>query len=273
MLIAEEVLSAKEEEEYIHLGDYFDKKKPTPMEIEFGTWYAKALKDKFKKVTILRGNHDTTGKNEVSAIDYLRYLGINIVDEYVDEWNNLYGHFFTDQSMYEYGTHTHTISELRKNYNYTLLGHQHNSQVLDDWIYHLGSSRYVNFNEVTDHHKQLAFIYSPERLFFSPLQTPIKMYDVNEISELSNINQNSKVRLVISSFDQFKREVNEINKWKNKFVDFKIKMDFQQEINKEEVEMPKEKKSLELIIDEELEKIEDKEVKELLKAQFKENNK
>jgi DNA repair exonuclease SbcCD nuclease subunit len=270
-LMRELIPYACSDTEFIHLGDFFDKKKPTPAEIHVGTWFVKSLLENFGKVTILKGNHDTVGQKEVSAIDYLEYLGANIVSEYVDDMNNFYGHFFTDKSMYEYGTHTHTTKQLEK-YNYVLLGHQHNPQKVNNHIWHLGSSRYVNFNEVTDKYKQIAMIYPKNNsIKFVSLSTPIKMYDVANVSDLVDMKPGNKVRMIISSFAQFKREITEINKYKNKFVDFKIKLDFETEINTDEIEVSKEKKSLHTIINEELEKVEDEDVKKLLKEQFKED--
>jgi len=252
----------------IMLGDYYDNKRPTAQEILFGTKWALAFKKKFKKVIFLRGNHDKTKK--ISAIDYLQYFNIKIVDEYIDKDNNYMGHFMTNKSLYEYGTFQKTVKELRQ-YNHVLLGHQHNPQTLEPNMYHLGSVRYCNFNEVSDFCKSIAII-DKGKLEFVKLKSPIPMIDVNSISVVSKLKKrNYKVRLVISSFDQFKEEVNEIAKWKDKFVEFKVKLDFSNTIQRKQP-LPKtvKRKRLQEILREGIAKIEDIDVKNLLQEQLEE---
>ena len=215
----------------IMLGDYYDNKRPTAREILFGTEWALKFKKRFKTVIFLRGNHDKT--KEISAIDYLQYFKIKVVDEYIDKNNNYYGHFMTNKSLYEYGTFQKTVKELRQ-YTYTLLGHQHNPQELEQNMYHLGSIRYCNFNEVVDSYKRIAII-DKGKLEFIKLNSPIPMIDVNSISVVTKLKKrNFKVRLVISSFDQFKQEVNEIAKWKDQFVEFKVKLDFRNTVSRKQ---------------------------------------
>lgn len=258
--IFQEILLQKASE-LIMIGDYYDHKKPNAYEIEFGTKWAMRFKKKFKKVIFLRGNHDKT--REISAIEYLQHCGIQIVDEYTDDWNNYYGHFMTDKSKYEYGTAYRTVKELQK-YHYAFLGHQHSFQTLYPNVFHLGSCRYVNFNETTDKQKFIVLVKEDDRHFIT-LESPIPMQDVHSVEELSNINPDTKVRWVISSFDQFKNEVNLINEWKDRFVELKVKLDFQKTLeNKEEKIAQTENKKLHKILEEGINKIEDKDVRELL---------
>ena len=251
------------EDTLIMCGDYYNSKKPNAKEILFGTKWAMQFKEHFKTVIFLRGNHDKT--QDISAIDYLQYLGINIVNDYVDEDNNFYGHCFTNESKFEYGTYKYTISQLAK-YNRVFLGHQHSFQAIKDHIWHIGSVRYVGFGEVSDKSKYILKL--GEKLEFLPLKSPIPMVDVKTINELPNIDPNNKVRLVIGSFEQFKREINKISKWKDKFTEFKLKLEFGTEIAKEEKIVDKGKRNLAQLIAQYIEKIEDKDVKELLKNQM-----
>ena len=175
----------KEVDELIHLGDFYDSKRPNAKEILFGTKWAVKFKEKYKKVIFLRGNHDKT--QNISAIDYLQYLGIKVVEDYIDENNNFYGHFMTNQSKYEYGTYKYTVSQLA-HYNYVFLGHQHSYQELGGHIWHLGSVRYVGFNEVCDKSKYILKL--GEKLEFIPLKSPIPMVDVKTINELNKIISN-----------------------------------------------------------------------------------
>ena len=261
---------------FICLGDIFDKKRPTPREISFITKVVYELSRRYEKVVLLKGNHDTL-TDTLSAIDYLTYIGANvdIVETYKDEFNNFYGHFFTDKSLFEYGTHKYTTKKLEADYNYTFLGHQHNIQKVSDKIFHIGSCRYVNFNEVTDEFKQLVKMDDNGKLEFCELNSPIKMQDFDSVDDLSKCESAKKVRLIVSSFAQFKRDIIKINEYKNKFKDFKVKLDFEQKLetaptdNKTNV---KEKKSLQILVREELAKIEDKEVKQLLEESLIDDN-
>lgn len=250
-------------DELIMLGDYYNKNKPTAKEILFGTEWAFRFKQRFKKVIFLRGNHDRT--QTISAIDYLQYLGIKIVDEYIDEDNNYFGHFMTNKSLYEYGTYQKTVAELKK-YNHVILGHQHTYQQLDTNILHLGSVRYVNFNEVNDDHKYILVALNDKEWQRMVLDSPIPMKDVKSIEEVTKLEGSQiKVRLIISSYQQFKDEINKIAQYKDKFIEFKVKLDFSNTIiAKDEKIVIARKKRLIDVLRQGIEKIEDKDIKQLL---------
>ena len=252
----------------IMLGDYYDNKRPTAQEIFFGTKWAFAFKKKFKKVIFLRGNHDKT--KDTSAIDYLQYFKIKIVDEYIDKDNNYYGHFMTNKSLYEYGTYQKTIKQLRK-YNRVILGHQHTFQKLDEGMYHLGSVRYVAFNEVNDEDKFIQYVEDGKwgRI---RLHSPIRMADVYSLEQLTkNDYEHMKIRLVIKNFSDFKNWINEISKIKHRYPEFKIKLDFSNTTSQKQP-LPKtvKRKRLQEILREGIAKIEDIDVKNLLQEQLEE---
>jgi DNA repair exonuclease SbcCD nuclease subunit len=243
----------------IMIGDYYDKRKPTAKEILFGTKWAYFFKKRFSKVIFVKGNHDKT--QDISAINYLEYIGIECVDEYIDEQNTFYGHFMTDKSLMEYGTHEKTLTEL-KQYQYVLLGHQHTFQELAPNIYHLGSCRYINFNEAKDEGKYVMLNYNNiwER---RKLEAIIPMIEVYSLKELPNIPARSKVCMVINSYRQFKDDINELNKWKSKFIEFKIKLNFKVETTKIQ-EAKQEQRKLEEVLRQGINKIQDNDVKQLL---------
>ncbi|KKK57113.1 hypothetical protein LCGC14_3057770 [marine sediment metagenome] len=87
---------------------------------------------------------------------------------------------------------------------------------------------------------------------------------------LPKVEAKSKVRVVISSFSIFKNSLETIKKYKNKFVEFKVKLDFNKSLTTNKVEAKKENNNLDEIMLEEIKKITDKDVRELLEAQFKE---
>lgn len=250
----------------IMLGDYYHKRNPNTLEIIFGTKWAVEFKKKYNKVIFLRGNHDRT--RDTSAVDYLKYLGIEIVDDFLDENNNYYGHFMTNKSLYEYGSYQKTVKELKK-YNKVFLGHQHNFQEIEkDKMFHIGSIRFINFNEVTDPFKRIILL-EDDKVKFINLKSPIPMNDAHSIDDLQDIKLSSKVRLIISSFDQFKKEINSISKWKDKFIEFKVKLDFSKTIvAKDEKIVKHEKKRLQDILRQGIAKVEDEEVRKLLLKQM-----
>ena len=243
-------------------GDFYDKKRPTAKEIIFGTKWAHFFKKKFGKVVFLRGNHDRT--ENVSAIDYLEYLGIEIVDDYIFDGAYV-GHFMTNKSLYEYGTAQKTVEELGK-YEFVILGHQHSYQKLDKSIIHLGSVRYVNFNEVIDSCKYVMLNFGRAQWQRMKLDSPIPMKDVKSVKELTKQKDtNIKIRLVISSYEQFKEEINDIAQYKNKFKEFKVKLDFKKTIQaNNQQKTQNDQKKLKDILREGIEKIKDADVKKLL---------
>ena len=255
----------------VQLGDFYDKNRPTPYELKFGTTIAQTLVDKYGKVIILSGTGKHDILNNTSIIEYLESVGVIVAKKDFVYNNILFGHFMLHESKLEYGTGKCGIKDLKK-YKYVFLGHQHTPQKLADNIFHVGSIRYVNWNEVNDEYKRV-YVIEDDKVTEIPLKSPIKMVDVNSIEELPNEKlKNCKVRLVISSFNQFKKSIDKLTYWKDKFVEFKTKLDFEQDLNtsKTSIEKANKQKKLQDIIDEGLRNVKDKEVRELLQQQFKE---
>lgn len=245
----------------IQLGDFYDRNRPSPAELKYGTSLVDSLVKKYKDVTILAGNGSHEFLNNTAVVEYLNNLGVKIIKEdHVVIDDIFYGHFMLYESDLQYGSGKCGIKDLEK-YKYAFLGHQHNIQKLSNTIYHLGSIRYVNWNEVTDDFKQVAII-EDDKLEFIPLKKPIKMNDVHSIEELQDVEFDSKVRLVINSFEQFKKEINLLSNYKKKFIEFKVKLNFEKdlEVSKE----VKSNKKLEDIIEAGIAQIKDKEVRKLL---------
>lgn len=253
----------QEVDELIMVGDYFHKKRPTAKEIIFGTKWAYFFRKRFKKVVFVRGNHDRT--LDISAVDYLQYLGIEIVDDYKDEDGTYYGHFMVNESKYQYGTARCGIKDLEK-HTFVILGHMHSYQKLSSNAIHLGSCRYVNFNESKDKSKFMMLNYNRLSWKLIEFQTPIPMKDVISTKELEKIHKDTKVRLIVSSYNQFKEEINEIAKWKDRFKEFKLHLDFGTNTEKKEEKIQQvEKKKLAEVLRQGIDNIEDEDVKKLLR--------
>jgi predicted phosphodiesterase len=222
--IHHEILTHAPAKKFIQLGDYYNTNRPTAKELEFGTYLAKDLLNFFEEVIILRGNH-TASKNNSDTIDYLRYLGIQVEDTY--EYDNmLFGHFFVDKSELSFGTHKYTVESL-KSFRKVILGHQHKTQEIKPNIYHLGAIRRVDFGEACYDTPHLLAIKAGDTISL-PLVSPTGIKICRSINDLKAISDTTvRIYYVIGSFEQFIREINIINNFKENYDDFKIKLDFE----------------------------------------------
>lgn len=213
----------KKVDSIVMCGDYYDRKTPNIHAFLFGTKWAKKFKDSFERVVFLNGNHDNVF--DVSNLSYLSYMGLEIADEYETE-GFYFGHFFTDKSPINYGKHI-TLNSLKKKYKYIILGHYHDFVKLEKNAWHIGSVRYVSFGENEKEKKKVAIVDTKkEKIEFVDLKSPIPIITVNDFEKLKKIKKNTKVRIVFKNFLDYKAVVNEIDKYKRKFVEFKVKLDF-----------------------------------------------
>lgn len=261
-----EEIRQREADRIILLGDLFHHNKPTPNEIAFATKLIYLLKKQYKEVIILTG----TGRHEfidgIPIVTYLKHLKAIIKEgEYrttIDNKYCLFGHFMLHESKLEYGTGKYGIKDL-KEYDIVLLGHQHSLQFLvggGQAIWHIGSIRYVNWNESSDKYKEIALI-EDGKLKFIELKTPIKMVDVTTLEELEKLDKNVKARLIIKKWQDYKNWANRFPKWKKKFVEFKVKLDF------EKIKIEKSTKNVSF--GEKFKEIKDKDIKKELEEEFK----
>ena len=250
-------------------GDYYHKKQLSPRVLDFGTKWAVKFGDS-GNFTMLRGNHPAIS-SETSGVEYLTHLGINVCDNLA--MGGIYvGHQMTEKSNMAYGLKIPEVSRFEiltkdlKKYDLSILGHQHQYQKISEKIYHLGSVRYTGFGEVKDKAKYIVRINDDREPHFIELATPYKMKDVSSIKELKAIkNSETHVRLVIGSFQQFKEEVNEIEEYKNKFTNFKVKLNFETP----KLEKGKEGKSFDELVKKWIRGIKDDDIREILEKEFK----
>lgn len=249
----------------IQLGDWFDKNTPTPIELKFSAELVLKLKKHYKKIIILSGTGSHDFLRGESVISHLASLGVKTIKgDYIDN-NILFGHWMLHESMLAFGSGKYSIKDLSK-YTYCFAGHQHLKEFIKPNFYHIGSIRATSFNEVGDS-KQIA-ILEDNKLSFIPLKHCIPMIDVYKIEDLEKIDARTKVRFVCKSFEQYRTNASLLNRLGKKFVQFKIKLDFNDEITKDlTISKTETIKTInkDEIIQDYIEKIEDKEVKELLK--------
>lgn len=273
--IFQEILSY-DADHVIHLGDYYNHNKPSPQSLNFGTEIAQKLFAKYESFTLLAGNGRHNWMNGHSVVDYLSYLGVKCVgmehSQEIDGKKVLFGHHMTYASKLEYGSAHYGLEDLKK-YDIVLLGHQHIPQD-EKYFHHLGSVFYQHFNESRDPFKRIAMI-DKGKMEFIPLKSPIPMVDVENVKELEHIDPRTKVRLLISSFDSFKKSVSSLSQWKEKFVEFKYELQYHRTFSKANSD-PESNKPNQVhrinIIEEINGQVKDEAVRELLIAQFRENN-
>jgi len=163
----------------INLGDTFDSLKPTSAELDVFATFIRRLN---KKIIILAANSHESETEERSILNHYGILSNNVqvVKEYKDG-NHLYcGHFSIKESKSNYDAKL--SKEEFKNYLYVFLGHIHSYQLIPKNIVHLGSCRYVNFDEAEDKAKIVALITDygteTEKVHFMKLKSPISMIEL-----------------------------------------------------------------------------------------------
>jgi DNA repair exonuclease SbcCD nuclease subunit len=162
----------------INLGDTFDGLKPSSQELDVFATFIKRLGNDKKHIILAADSHESTTQEE-SILNHYGILSDNvqIVKEYKDG-NHLYcGHFSIKESIVNYGAKL--SKEDLKNYIYVFLGHIHSYQVIKPNICHLGSCRYVDFDEAKDEYKVITIISDykteQEEVHFMKLKSPIPM--------------------------------------------------------------------------------------------------
>jgi DNA repair exonuclease SbcCD nuclease subunit len=162
----------------INIGDTFDSLKPTSAELDIFATFIRRLGNNKKHIIIAADSHESETQT-VSIINHFGILNemVTVVKEYKDS-NHLYcGHFSIKESSSNYDAKL--SKEDFKKYLYVFLGHVHSYQLIKPNIVHLGSCRYVNFDEAKDKQKIVALItdYGTEKenTHFLKLKSPIPM--------------------------------------------------------------------------------------------------
>ena len=242
-LIFKEIISYKKHADCLICGgDYYEKKNPSSVEIEFGTKWAKIFRHEFPAFWMIEGNHPSISA-DASSVKYLQYLDVPVViDKIIDEV--YYGHFMVKESACGFeekltyndllALHSGTV-DYKVDLKRYILGHQHTYQEHERLV-HPGSVRYVDFGEVKDKHKYILLVEDGDILPII-LNKVRPMYEVTKVADLANLPAHAQVRLVVNDFEQFKKEVQAIDAYKNKFFKFKVKLNFERNITSNSINM------------------------------------
>jgi DNA repair exonuclease SbcCD nuclease subunit len=173
----------------ISLGDNFDNNKPSASELNCLGKFISKLEN--RKIILLAAQSHESETLELSSVDIYGILSDNVtvVKEFKDNNHLFCGHFMIKESNKNYGAIF--SKEDLKQYTYCFLGHLHSYQMIKPNICHLGSARYVSFDEAQDKHKIVVLITDygtqAEKVHFLKLNSPIPM---REFILKSNNNNN-----------------------------------------------------------------------------------
>jgi len=186
-LVFSEILSIKEKEGIQEIwipGDIFDTTKPNPLELDCFSRFIK----KFDSAIIISAKSHETISAEQSVLNhfsilnpqYKVYYNQHIV-EYTSKTKFLLGHYFLQESLVNIGAE-HSLKELKDKYRFIFLGHQHFYQELSENCFHLGSIRFVRFDEAKYPKKYISIleIGDLDKSFTKiPLLTPYPMWELH----------------------------------------------------------------------------------------------
>ena len=210
--------------ELVTIGDIFDKYNPSNDEINAFCNFLKEINIK-THIVVAPSHESITPENNI--FKHFELLNPNIKTYFKElVLNNIYfGHFTVKESLKGFNE-TKSIHDFI-NYQYILLGHQHTWQKIINNAYHIGSSRWVRFDEDHKINKKVAIIHD-NNIEFIDLKSPIKILDVlyNSENDLPP-NRDLKVRLIFKSYLSLLNWLKVSNKYKNYFHVLKIKIDFE----------------------------------------------
>jgi predicted phosphodiesterase len=258
---------------FVQLGDFVDKKQLTAKEQHFVAELTHQLNTKYKRVIFIVGNHPEIEPG-ISSMSWTHFVGKTEVihDDVVklcfDGKTCLFGHFFEDGAV-DFDTETVSLKTLEP-FHVALLGHFHVRKG-----HHLGSVRFCRFDEATEPKKYIAMIDTkelipipnqgnPPMIKYIELKFPTSMADITDIKKLDKIKPETKVRYTVNSFAEYKRIISALDAYKKKFIEFKIKKDFKDDI----INVPTTTKKLNCT--ELLNNVADVEIREILSKYFKE---
>jgi len=184
-------------------------------------------------LNVVASSHESTelGKSVLNHFEILS-KDYYIKHHETELYGYLLGHYMLNESSCGYKV-KRSVKELKK-YKRVFLGHQHTSQEMGNAI-HIGSCRYVSFSEYLDTKRVLILDLETDILEEIILESPIPMSvvgcdkdSINKLwCELKILNPRNKVKVIFNDLESYKNSINSMSGWSNKFVEFKIELNFQ----------------------------------------------
>lgn len=263
----------------VQLGDWFDSVHVTPKELDFSAKWITSFLSKTPDLYIMEGTGKHDNYNQESIITHFKYFGVHARPSTFQYGENyiLFGHWLVQESKYAFDKQKYSIKDLKDKFQYIFLGHQHSYESLSDNGFHLGSVRYIHFGESQDELKYITIIHNGyticNKLNFVPLKSPIPMKDCYSCEELDNLDKRYKTRLIISSMEEHKQYIANLKRYKEKFVELGMPIiQYKLETVEKGQEITTKKLDNDKLIQSYINKVEDIEIKELLRKTYEDSN-
>jgi DNA repair exonuclease SbcCD nuclease subunit len=243
-LIFDEIISIAQEyqvDTVFDAGDTFDQVNPLPCEQDLFSLFITKLNRSL--IVVAAQSHESLTREE-SVLNHYAILNndVSVVKDWTDD-RMFVGHFMVNEAKLKGGTVTKC--ELAK-YKYVFLGHEHVSEFIKPNIWQLPSARYVNFNEASESFKWVMVLKNyntpEEELIKVPLKTPYKMYEFEVRRDiqglwcrLDELSANSKVKVKIYRYVDFKDFILREKEYRLKFDTFVYENKFDLIENKTQV--------------------------------------
>ena len=175
------------------LGDSFDKINPTSKELDCLSSFLKKMN--VPTILLAANSHESTTETE-SVINHFGILKdtITVVKEYHDNNKLFIGHFIVNSASKNFKGTIDAKSLIK--YQFVILGHGHNYEMINPNICQLGSIRYVDFGEDPKIPKMIGICEDYEarnpNWKFIPLNSPYSMINI-ELGQKADLGGSSSM--------------------------------------------------------------------------------
>jgi len=180
---------------------------------------------------------EDTKQNDVeigkSILNHYSILSENYHIEYgeYETCGYLLGHYMVDESLFGYKV-KRKVADLKK-YKHVFLGHQHTPQEMGN-VTHVGSCRYISFSEYSDIKRVLILDLDTNEIeeIILQLVIPMAVYSCDKNTNktlyrrLKVLEPDTKVKVIFNDLEGYKFNINNISEWNEKFIDFKVELNF-----------------------------------------------
>ena len=249
----------------INAGDTYDFYNPGSESIDLFANFVKKLN---KRIIIIAAKSHESTTPEDNILNHFGILNemVTVVKEYIDPPNLFVGHFSIKESCKNYDAIK--SKEDFRHFKHVVLGHVHHHDIIKPNVCHIGSCRWINFDEVRDKQKLVLIIQNygetTEKCHFLALKSPYKMKTVylttqdlkpqegcliaKSIEEigayLDSMPSLTKIKVKIQDFSLFKQYLTIEQEYQNKFIKYERENEFITQIAKNNTEISTEKKNL-----------------------------
>ena len=213
-----------------NLGDTFDNYRPSSDCMDVYANFVKRWGGEI--LNIVASSHESTQIGK-SILNHYSILSENYHIEYgeYETCGYLLGHYMVDESLFGYKV-KRKVADLKK-YKHVFLGHQHTPQEMGN-VTHVGSCRYISFSEYSDIKRVLILDLDTNEIeeIILQLVIPMAVYSCDKNTNktlyrrLKVLEPDTKVKVIFNDLEGYKFNINNISEWNEKFIDFKVELNF-----------------------------------------------